>query len=139
MLQQNHPLCFKSTKAKSVACSELSNNGSVITDPDDLLTCWFDYFSSLRQSQCNSSDHLLRSKEKLNNLNITSLEESDKILDFDIIDEEIEYTICKLKQNCAGGPDNVSPLSSVTPYLRIGSVKSVLRSRMLALCNPLES
>ena len=106
MFRKNDPLRFCAKHHHKVTCTKLYSQGSLVTDANDLLKCWVDHFSSLAQSERSTNESL---KESLNDLASKSICNCDNILDPEIDVEEVEFAICHLKRNRAGGADNVSP------------------------------
>ena len=43
MFQQNHPHRFLAKYHQKAACTKLSSQGSIVTDPNYLLKCWADH------------------------------------------------------------------------------------------------
>ena len=89
-------------------CTNLLQNGKIISDPNDLLNCWADHFHSLGQSQGNSNEHLHLSQQRVSQLQTASHNEYD-VLDTTIGVEEVEFAIRKLTEGRASGHDNISP------------------------------
>ena len=109
MLQQNHPNRFKPEHRVKHACTKLLHNGSLVTGTKELLSCWANHFASLGKSQCVSNEHLKKIQSRLSALECASLNESDSVLDSEILVDEVVFAINHLKRNRAGGPDAVSP------------------------------
>ena len=106
MFQQNHPHRFRAKYHQKAACTKLSSQGSIVTDPNDHLKCWADHFSSLGQSQCSSNESL---KDTISEHASESISCCDNILESEIDVEEVKFAIRRLKRNRAGGADNISP------------------------------
>ena len=85
-------------------CRKLIVDGKSVTEEDDLLKCWKDYFSNLAQTQAGNSD--------LSDLDISHMEAmshgfEDLILDTPFTTEEVENALRKLKTKRSGGADGL--------------------------------
>ena len=78
-----------------------------MTDPDSVLSEWANHFSRLERSQCPSM-------YCLNDIEITTYQESDHILDLHFAVEEVEVAIRHLKKDSSGGRNQLFPRHLLT-------------------------
>ena len=107
MFANHHPRRFRSRTPKTEGSRLLIDN-SVVTDPSSVLDSWVDHFSELGESLC-SSNPVLRDIQSVHQIEATTYQENDHILDSSFIVEEIEAALLHLKKDSSGGHDQLSP------------------------------
>ena len=98
---------------------KLLQNGEVITNTSDLLTCWSDHFECLGHSVPDK--HVKCSKEKIQQLNTLTPEREDYVFYCEITVEEIEQALKRLKLRKASGQDG-----TVSEHLKFGGQMLVI-------------
>ena len=88
---------------RNTECRRLIVNGILVTDDDELHTCWMNYFA---QSQTSKSE-LDQNDSDTVNMEAMSHGFDDLILDCPINTEEIESALRKLKTRRSGGADGL--------------------------------
>ena len=88
-------------------CSKLKVGNQLITDKEDLLHIWADYFAMLSKSKIKDTEGLQHLNDKVQSLYNSSLSNEEYILDTPFTLEELMKTIDKLKMRKACGPDGV--------------------------------
>ena len=84
------------TYRRNTECRRLIVNGTLVTDDDELSTCWMNYFANLAQSQ-NAKSGLNQEESNTANMEAMSYGFDDLVLDCRINTEEIDSALRKLK------------------------------------------
>ena len=108
-------------------------NGTLVTDDDELRTCWMNYFANLAQSQIAKSD-LNQEESNTANMEAMSYGFDDLALDCCINTEEIDSALRKLKTRRSGGADGLlaEHLKNGGPTL-IVQLKRIFNTMMIHL------
>ena len=88
-------------------CSKLKVGNNLITDKEDLLHIWADYFTMLSKSKIKDTEGLQHLNDKVQCLYNSSLSNEEYILDTSLTLEELMKAIDKLKMRKVCGPDGV--------------------------------
>ena len=88
-------------------CSKLKVGNQLITDKEDLLHIWADYFTMLSKSKIKDTEGLQHLNDKVQSLYNSSLSNEEYILDTPFTLEELMKAIDKLKMRKACGPDGM--------------------------------
>ena len=85
-------------------------DGSLVSDPIIVLNEWTKHFAERGKSQLSTQqNHPPQYSLSLHELEASSYQENDNILDTPFIVEEIDAAIRHLKKNSSGGHDQLSP------------------------------
>ena len=105
--QSNHPQRFKTWSPRTQG-TNLSVNGSRVTDLPSVLSLWADHFSVLGASRCASDPKLDTYVSSVADLDAKSFSAQDSVLNCPIVQEEVNQAINHLKTKSAGGADSLS-------------------------------
>ena len=94
MFANHHPRRFRSRTPKTEGSSLLIDN-PVVTDSSSVLDSWVGHFSELGKSLC-STNPVLRDIQLVHQIEATTYQENDHILDSPFIVEEIEAALLHL-------------------------------------------
>ena len=108
MFKKNHPQRFKS-KSPRTQGTNISVDGTRVSDLPSVLDLWADHFSELGESRCSSNPNLDTYVSNLNDLDNKSFMVHDSVLDCPITPEEVFQAINHLKAKSTGGADQLSP------------------------------
>ena len=109
MFSSNNPRRFKHHSQRTEG-SSLMVDGSLVSDPIIVLNEWTKHFTERGKSQLSTQqDHPPQYSLSLHELEASSYQENDNILDTPFIVEEIDAAIRHLKKNSSGWHDQLSP------------------------------
>ena len=94
------------TCRRNTECRRLIVNVTLVTDDDELRTCWMNSFANLAQSQTAKSE-LNQEENNTANMEAMSYGFDDLVLDCCINTEEIDSALWKLKTRRSGGADGL--------------------------------
>ena len=83
-------------------------NGTLVSDPSQLLQVWTQHFQSLAKSQEEKNPALKESIKHASTLLSATFQKEEVFLDVPFSTKEIEHTVKKMKLKKAAGPDNLT-------------------------------
>ena len=107
MFRSHDQNCFRKPATRAPCGDRLIVRGSLITDKEEVLAEWERHFRQLSTSQSEAIPQIAEVTKKLPELEFLSRMNSDQVLDNEIVMEEIESAIKRIKQGKRAGRDNI--------------------------------